>query len=1582
MAHYEYQGQHYELPDGLDNVAALNKIKTYLKQPTNTSQTAPPDDWEAPYQKYVADWNHEQTKPLIPGEPRSTKPLLSKEDWRSTKDSEWLKNMGGAAVAGVEQGLNLLGGTGGAIVAPLAAGTKWVSNKLMGQPGQFERDYSDLFNAAASTGTQLVDATGFDNKGRTRVNQAVGNVVNNLLLPMAGHGQVSPIPEVVAKPINTPKRTSTDAVPKETAGTKLAAEFAKKNTPTPQDLGTQLAQDRYSNDRTVERLQHTLDKQNNQLPPISVDAQGRAWTGDDIPVKRQWDAQVAIEERQAALERQMQLNVEEQRRQQLQGPTASELEAQPTGYEAWAEGQRQAANQRLPGNNDPLELGPSVLRKAEQYPDVNDFPDILQEAPYQYEGGIDWPTAEQKALPITVADILGSRGMPKPDPFNRVSPQQTANRILSREPNTPENTQARTDMAREAHDTFGQTGGMGKNQRGAINLQAIKEGFDKLLRGETSSEDYVRTFYGAFHQSDLESQLADLKDPKARYTLALMSPDEFHNLASRRGANAYTYGADMKRESIRDGLKFNKEGLRDIPQLWIRTNPQGVAEVTGHEGRHRMDVFREMGVEKVPVIIQHDMMRWGETPSDQFPKKIKPEDDSLLSRGKGRPIQKFPQVLNKGLSRGQRGALDIDSIVKGLQKLSHKSVDFLDKRERILMSAVGDNSFILHPGDPAKAIESALAEGKDGKGWALTQSGLGMYAEKNNSALARYVARSLSYANNIFVKSNKDFIDPVERSLRHISRDKQTMIDLNEIMKVEQQARRRATPEELANSGLNEKAIQAYTNLRKAMDEAIARANAAREKLGLDPVTPEQAYYSSMQQGNWQLVGYALDKEGNPTVLSHYSRVLTRGEGNKAIAWINKNRPEVVKTKLEYVPINDLKGIPRDVFGTYKAMADIFKDTPMEQQMHEMMQQATTEQAFNERGFSKHFLTKGNIPGFIGDRPWLDPYENAKAGMKAQIQYLKDANRWIPLQDALAGIKEVISNRELQEKQPNNIAMSRAYMVNALGGTKSWFDGLSHDFSRAAGVSPGQARKYIADLKNLTYLQLIGGSTGYSIATPLQVLVLGPAYHVKEGAIPFKEYLPIYGRTLTDSWQILMSHEIGNLTGKDISNVSLTKLSPLAREAMRYMEDNNVISRNWFDEHAELGTHPVIELANKTGGMTITGPEKIARTLTFMSFVHHLKAQGKLSGLELFKRADELTNHTLTNFDRNARPLIVDKMGNIGELAYTFKGPIFQYYNSLIGFAKLGKETGNWKPLGTALLMTGLLGGVINLPGVQEYDSTSNMLKKLISYVHPEWAKTAEDVIPNVKEFALKHLPDAVTYGTVSAATNTQMASRFSTQVIDPSRPLDNFAPVAQEVKEQLALLNNIPILGNPSRTSMAEGIWQNMPPLIKGQMEYNNWFDAFKVPGKRPDGTQGAYNPNNLKDRSDTYQRTQADWNRRAAGLTSLDEARFKDARYATTQHSQRVKIAQDSALENLVDKIVMQKSTNDQTYKKDIRKYAIAYFENEGDANTFQSELDKRLIKAFTTPEERNAMRANSIHEVMNIKRMLEMNRGKYAN
>lgn len=1589
MAHYEYQGQHYELPDGLDNATALSKIKTHLGQSTSATS---PDEWDKPYQEYVSNWKYDQTKPLIPGEPRSTTPLLSKEDWRSTKDTEWLKNMGGAAVAGVEQGLNLLGGTGGAIVAPLAAGTKWVSNKLIGQPGQFERDYSDLFNAAASTGTQLVDATGFDNKGRTRVNQAVGNIVNNLLLPMAGHGQVSPIPEVSSKPINIPKRTSTGTVPKDTAGTKLAAEFAKNNAPTPEDLGTQLARDRYNNDRTVERLQHALDKQNNPIPPISVDAQGRAWTGEDVPVKRQWDAQVAVEERQAALERQMQLNVEEQRRRQLQGPTASELEAQPTGHEAWAEGQRQAANQRLPGSNDPLDLGPSVLRKAEQYPDVKDYPDLLQEAPYQYEGGIDWPTAEQKALPITVADIVGRNSMPEPDPFNRVSSQQTANRILARGPNTPEATQARTNMARTAHDTFGQTGGMGKRQRGQVDPDLITLGLTKLFHGgreftkwdpRTIGKGEGMSALGPGLYTGDNPQLAgiyrkygDVWDFNEKGDAVVTKPGVVNELAVDT-----KHFIDFSKKMSADQAAKLEAAHSNLEALGIGYKRE-YGFNSAFERAKRYNMQQEAREAMVQAGIDGRVTNLG----GKLGREIviyNPDIIAQISRTDV-PVEKtdVTQYLNKGMSRGQRGALDVDSIVKGLQNLSHKSVDFLDKRERILMSAIGDNSFILHPGDPAKAIETALAEGKDGKGWALTQSGLGMYAEKNNSALARYVARSLSYANNVFVKSNKDFIDPVERALRHISRDKQTMIDLNEVMKVEQQARRRATPEELANSGLNEKAIQAYTSLRKAMDESITRANAAREKLGLDPVTPEQAYYSSMQQGNWQLVGYALDEAGNPTVLSHYSRVLTRGEGNKAIAWINKNRPEVVKTKLEYVPINDLKGVPRDVFGTYKAMADIFKDTPMEQQMHEMMQQATTEQAFNERGFSKHFLTKGNIPGFIGDRPWLDPYENAKAGMKAQIQYLKDANRWIPLQDALAGIKEVISNRELQDQQPNNIAMSRAYMVNALGGTKSWFDGLSHDFSRAAGVSPGQARKYIADLKNLTYLQLIGGSTGYSLATPLQALVLGPAYHVKEGAIPFKEYLPIYGKTLMDSWQILMSHEVGNLTGKDISNAGLTKLSPLAKEAMRYMEDNNVISRNWFDEHAELGTHPAIELANKTGGMTITGPEKIARTLTFMSFVHHLEAQGKLKGLELFKRADELTNHTLTNFDRNARPLIADKMGNIGELAYTFKGPIFQYYNSLIGFTKLGFEKNNWKPLGTALLMTGLLGGIINLPGIQEYDSLSNMLKKLISYVHPEWAKNAEDAIPNVKEFALKHLPDAVTYGTVSAATNIQMASRFSTQVIDPSRPLDNFAPVAQEVKEQLALLNNIPIIGNPSRTSMAEGIWQNMPPLIKGQMEYHNAFDAFKVPGKRPDGTQGAYNPNNLKDRGDTYQRTQADWNRRAAGLTSLDEARFKDARYATTQRSQRMKIAQDSALENLVDKIVMQKSTNDQTYKKDIRKYAVAYFENEGDENTFKSELDKRLIKAFTTPEERNLMRANSVHEVMNIKRMMDMNRGKYAN
>ena len=165
------------------------------------------------------------------------------------------------------------------------------------------------------------------------------------------------------------------------------------------------------------------------------------------------------------------------------------------------------------------------------------------------------------------------------------------------------------------------------------------------------------------------------------------------------------------------------------------------------------------------------------------------------------------------------------------------------------------------------------------------------------------------------------------------------------------------------------------------------------------------------------------DKNGN---LSWYIKTETRGEAMKAMDWLKKNQSDVdaSRLKVEYKPASMGTNLPRDVTSTFESMMKIFEDTPMAQQMKEMMDQYRTEQAFNSRQHSVHFEEKGNIRGFLGDRPWLSSHDNAIQGMKAQMQYIKDAYRWIPMQEAMANIKEVLSHPDLLKEQPNNINMA------------------------------------------------------------------------------------------------------------------------------------------------------------------------------------------------------------------------------------------------------------------------------------------------------------------------------------------------------------------------------------------------------------------------------------------------------------------------------------------------------------------------------------------------------------------------------
>ena len=936
--------------------------------------------------------------------------------------------------------------------------------------------------------------------------------------------------------------------------------------------------------------------------------------------------------------------------------------------------------------------------------------------------------------------------------------------------------------------------------------------------------------------------------------------------------------------------------------------------------------------------------------------------------------------------KSQRGALDFGTgdANKAFEKVGEQKVDPYTARERVVMNATGIDH--IPRGDaPDSIIANAMAEGKDGPAlWTHMQSGLQNAGEKGNSALMKGVARWLGYGEKVGDLNYANKVRPVERMLQRLSTE--DLIAGQTVLRREMFQGREFTPEQLRDAGLSEKSIAAHQAMRAAFKEVLENTNKTLRALGKKELTPDNAYMASMWNGNWHVP--IKDTTGK---LAWYLKVDTKGEAVKAIKWL-KDHPELSKTldldgaTPKYHPQNVGSKVPRDVMGAYQDMLQFF-DGDVAEHMKAAMEAYTQEQGFKFQQHQQHFKNKNNIRGFQGDRPWLSEQANAMAQAKAQMQYLKEAYRWAPMQEALANVKQVLAHPELNKMQPNNMELTKAYTAQAMGLSRNFLRPVEQALQKfTSSVVPewaggGNIGRFVSGMKNMTYLQQLGLSGGYMIATPLQAFLLAPAWHLKLSGEGFGHSAMMTSiRALHDFSFGLAGHEMGKM-GKDLS----LPMSDIGKKAFDYMKANGVISQNIFHENSGLGDNRVVHALKQTVGATISIPEEVARAATFMSFVHHLNASGKLSETAIFQRAEELTNHTLTDFRRMSRPLIVDRFGQAGEMAYVYKSPLFNQYNNLSIFARDALK-GKPGPLLAALGMSAVLGGMTELPLVNEADKAWELLKSAVATTWPEQYHRVAGlgvkgtIISKMNELSAndkmqaalgakgaKFVGDAGGYGVPSAATGSQLASRFSSKIGDVSNPLGDVAPVAQEMKEWAGVGH---AAVNPTSTNVASGLWQNAPPAVKGVLENHGLPGVEHNPFKSvttPQG-QGYVNPNQLGKQETTYIRTPNEEFKRNFGLTSLDEATTKSSRYINQQEGGRFHQAQEASM----DKMFEASTRKD---KPAVEKYARAYFDNHGDGDGFEKELNKKLEGYMFTPEQRAVIRAQSMAALQNVLRMRKL-------
>jgi hypothetical protein len=191
----------------------------------------------------------------------------------------------------------------------------------------------------------------------------------------------------------------------------------------------------------------------------------------------------------------------------------------------------------------------------------------------------------------------------------------------------------------------------------AVALGTIPIAGDLLAKGLKKGESALRNF-ASKDLFELNPEVTNADTFKSRNTLITLTPDEFLNLSPDLMQKPDPKRLGFIEDAIAKGKKL------DAPFLYM-TDKDGVAKVTGHEGRHRALALKKMGINEMPVILKSDRIRWGQQDSrfdklnDKWPTTLEPQDPVFFGHtqtGKAIPFPvPFPVSDLKSVSSSLHG---------------------------------------------------------------------------------------------------------------------------------------------------------------------------------------------------------------------------------------------------------------------------------------------------------------------------------------------------------------------------------------------------------------------------------------------------------------------------------------------------------------------------------------------------------------------------------------------------------------------------------------------------------------------------------------------------------------------------------------------------------------------------------------------------------------------------------------------------------------------------------------------------------------------------------------------------------------
>jgi hypothetical protein len=714
-----------------------------------------------------------------------------------------------------------------------------------------------------------------------------------------------------------------------------------------------------------------------------------------------------------------------------------------------------------------------------------------------------------------------------------------------------------------------------KRQGGAINPEVFKEGFEKTVEGVGNITYKVRGRGGndALPMVDVVAMMG--KDKIGEYSFYTKKDNlvaagaetakEFRNLGVAKGA--YKAVASLGNDIVPSGLQ-TAAGKK----MWEGFNKGGTAS----EGMIKSPGNKQRGALLIDPKKENEGKFLSDNPAlklEVVPTKLKAEDVIEMSKG----------------------MKDVDQ--NGLQKLLNE----------------------------------------------FTKGGI-YQTLKTHNPVVRFFNERITEADRLsrgdIQREVHDKLGPATRAM-----SKREKAEIWEVINQADLKKLELTEEQLRQFGANDKQIAYWKTHREVMDVGFKSINRARKEAGLEPIDRRIAYAAMKSTGDYRRLVYKLDENGKPGAV-----VGIIGSNAK---WLLDKRVKLMEekgySKDKGYSVGEERyfgGVPKQAGSAQQALMHtlevLAKDDPRIAEFMKTLDEITTNEAYSFLNMKKHTLGKKGVFGMEGRKDWATAEQNAHDGMQAQLDYMESALKWGRLSEAVSEVKPILSNESIN--MPQAKAWAENYMKNALGYNPSKLGHLLEqamaEGMRPTGVGYSNVRSGVALARKTVNTLLLGLDPGFwltNVVQPMRAMPGMKAYLVSKGLDANFDF--------GTGWSYLSKAGIIEAKAKFGG-----KLTDVEQGAYNYAKSHHVYGSDLV-EHSNRASKDFGYRVDKVGNFVASNVESATRQMMFFAFTDMLHQNGLSVKNGLYEAAHNLTDMTMNNYSPMERPNIYNHMGPVGDIS-------------------------------------------------------------------------------------------------------------------------------------------------------------------------------------------------------------------------------------------------------------------------------------------------------------------------------------------